>query len=40
MKGIFCAYSIMRPMEYHLEKHSSKKLVDEMDVKFLNGTGK
>ena len=40
MKGILCTYSIMRPMVYHIEKHSSEKRFDENDMKFLNGIGK
>ena len=40
MKGTFCAYSIMRPMVYHIEKYSSEKLFDENDMTFLNATGK
>ena len=40
MKRTFCAYSIMRPIVYHIEKYSSEKLFDENDIEFLNGTGK
>ena len=40
MKGAFCAYSIMRPMTYHKEKHRSEKLFDGNDMIFLNATGK
>ena len=40
MKGILCTYSIMRPMVYHIEKHSSEKRFDENDMKVLNGIGK
>ena len=37
--GIFCAYSVIRPMVYHTEKYSSEKLFDEYDMTFLNATG-
>ena len=40
MKGVFCEYSIMRPMVYHIEKYSNEKLFVENDIAFLNGTGK
>ena len=40
MKERFCAYSIMRPMVYHIEMYSSEKLFDEYEVTFVNGTGK
>ena len=40
MKRTFCAYSIMRPMVYHIEKYNSEKLFDENDMTFLNATGK
>ena len=40
MKGTFCAYSIMRPMVYHIEEYSSEKLFDENDTTFLSATGK
>ena len=40
MKGTFCAYSVMRPLVYHIEKYSSEKIFDENDMIFLSGTGK
>ena len=40
MKGTFCAYCIMRPMVYNIEKYSSEKLFDENDMTFLKASGK
>ena len=40
MKRTFCAYCIMRPMVYHIEKYSSEKIFEENDMTFLNATGK
>ena len=40
MKGTFCTYSFMRPMEHHIEKYSGEKLFDQNDITFLHGTGK
>ena len=40
MKETICAYSIMRPMVYHIEMYSNEKLFDENEITFLNGTGK
>ena len=37
MKGTFCAYSIMHPMVYRVQKYSSEELFDENDM---NATGK
>ena len=39
MTGTFCAYSIMRPMVYHIERYSSEKLFEENGMTFLNATG-
>ena len=40
MKGPFCAYCIIRPMVYHIEKYNNEKLFDEKDMTFLSATGK
>ena len=40
MNRIFCTYSIMHPVVYHIEKYSSEKLFDENDTTFLIATGK
>ena len=40
MKRAFWAYSIIRPMVYHMQKYSSEKLFDENDMAFLNAIGK
>ena len=40
MKGVFCTYSIMRPVVHHIEMHSSEKLFDQNDITFLNAAGK
>ena len=40
MKGTFCAFCIMHPMVYHIEKYNSEKLFNENDMTSLNATGK
>ena len=40
MDGTVLAYSIIRPMEHHIEKYSSEKLFGQNNMKFLNATGK
>ena len=40
MKGTFSAYSIVRPVVYHIEKCSNGKLFEENDMTLINATGK